>query len=145
MRPSYLYPDYPSGICVYCGELADTVDHLLPRQWSGDADRKRVPVVPACQECNSTLGAVFLPDVQDRRALVHAKYRQKYKKALTMLYRTEEGLDEFGPSLRHLIERMQAQHDAVMRRLAWPTDPTYDADAWAYAWTAEEPPAEAGG
>ena len=134
-QPAFLYPDYPPYLCVYCGETADTVDHLFPRGWSGDTTRKLVPVVPACRECNSTLQAIFLPSVEDRRAYIHRRYRVKYRRALQMLYRTEEGLAEFGPNLRLLISKLQDKHDAVMNRLNWPHDPNYDADAWADAWS----------
>lgn len=130
----FVYPDYPSGICVYCGELGDQMDHLLPRHFTGDALRKIVPVVPSCGECNSTLLDAYLPDVEARRELVHRRYRIKYRRRLTMLVRTEDGLAEMGPTLRAHVQRMQAQHEAILRRLAWPHDPNYDADAWASAW-----------
>lgn len=104
-------------------------------------------MVPACRECNSTLNDILLPDVFDRRAYVHARYQKKYKRVLSMLYRTEEGLLELGPTLRLVVSRMQDEHDAVMRRLMWPTDPEYDSDAWENAWHPrddERAPAEAG-
>ena len=130
----YVHPDYQSGVCVYCGELGDTVDHLLPRNYTGDSDRKRVPVVPACQECNSTLGSNFIPDVQDRRDFVHRKYKAKYSKYLKIVWYAESDLDQFGPTLRAMLARGIEEHQRVMSRLSWPESPTYDADAWAGAW-----------
>jgi ribosomal protein L34E len=130
----YVYPDYESGTCVYCGEMSDTVDHLLPVTWTGKSARKRVPVVPACQECNSTLGAIYLPSVEERRMEVHRKYKRKYRKVLTMTVLTEEGLDSFGPNIRLMVNKLHKEHYRTMRRLAWPLTATYDLDAWENAW-----------
>lgn len=130
----FLYPDYPSGVCVYCGAIGDQMDHLLPRSLTGDTLRRLVPVVPSCQECNVTLSDAYIPDVADRRDYVHRRYRIKYRRRLRMLVRTEEGLSEMGPTLRSHVSRMQQEHEAIQRRLAWPYDPNYDANAWAAAW-----------
>lgn len=137
VRLTFVYPDYPSGICVYCGEYADQMDHLLPRAYTGESLRRRVPVVPACGECNRTLSDAFIPDVQERRDLVHRRYMVKYRKRLKMLVRTADGLDELGPTLRGHIQRMQSEHESVMRRLQWPIEVDYDAKAWQHAWERE--------
>tara|TARA_R110000822_G_scaffold23288_4_gene72217 strand:- start:8029 stop:8526 length:498 start_codon:yes stop_codon:yes gene_type:complete len=130
----YIYPDYPDGYCVYCGEIADTKDHLLPRGFTGEADRLRVPTVPACVECNSTLNAIHMPDVMDRREFLHKKYRTKYKSLLKVVWHGEEDLLDFGPYLRAAIMQRMEDHVILMRRLSWPSSPIYDADAWAGAW-----------
>ena len=122
---------------MYCGETATTKDHLIPRGYSGDADRLRVPTVPSCVECNSTLGDIYLPDVMERREIVHQKYKTKYKGLLKVIWYGEEDLLEFGPQLRSVIMLRMEQHITLMRRLSWPLDPTYDADAWGGAWEQE--------
>lgn len=135
---TYVYPDYPSGICVYCGELADTVDHLLPKGFTGEADRKRVPVVPSCRECNSTLNDKYIPDVVDRREYVHSKYRTKYRRDLRAVQWGESDMAEFGPGIRLAIVRSQDAHSRAMQRLSWPHRPDYDYDAWRHAWESPE-------
>ena len=135
---NYIHPDYPSDDCVYCGELASTRDHLLPRNFTGNADRLRVPVVPACNECNSTLNQVHIPDVMERREYLQNKYRTKYKSFLKVIWYGEVDLLEFGPQLRYMILKRMSQHITVMARLSWPRNPTYDADAWAGAWEEEQ-------
>lgn len=132
-----VHPDYPSGICVYCGELGDTVDHLLPRTWTGYGTRRRVPIVPACRECNSTLSDKFITDVIERRSFVQSALRQKYRKYLRVVLWSVDDLLEMGPALRLVIVGQMAHHERLMARLSWPVDPTYDADAWSCAW--EEP------
>lgn len=131
---NYVHPDYPAGVCVYCGETGNTVDHLLPRGFTGEADRLRVPVVPACGECNSTLGDVYMPDVMERREYVQDKYRVKYKKYKKVVYWGESDLKEFGPQLRTVLRKQMAEHTRLISRLSWPKNPTYDADAWGGAW-----------
>jgi 5-methylcytosine-specific restriction endonuclease McrA len=36
--------------CTYCGELAETVDHIVPRSNGGTNDRQNL--APACNRCN---------------------------------------------------------------------------------------------
>ena len=129
-----LHADYRSGECVYCGETADTMDHLLPRGWTGDALRKRVPVVPACRECNSTLGDRLIPEVQERRHYVHNRYRSKYRNRLRTVVLGSDDLAELGDGLRGAVIRQIAEHDRLMDRLSWPKSPTYDADALSGSW-----------
>jgi 5-methylcytosine-specific restriction endonuclease McrA len=44
-------------ICVYCGQEADTVDHVIPRRLGGnDSDDN---LVPSCKRCNLAKGGRF--------------------------------------------------------------------------------------
>jgi hypothetical protein len=131
---NYVHPDYPGSECVYCGETATSVDHLLPRGFTGEADRLRVPVVPACQECNSTLGAVFMPDIFDRREYVHHKMKIRYKKYMNIIQWGEYDLEQFGRQLRTMLLKQMAEADRLRARLSWPHKATYDSDAWGGAW-----------
>jgi hypothetical protein len=134
---NYVHPDYPGGVCVYCGETADSVDHLLPRGFTGDADRLRVPVVPACRECNSLLGDVYMPDIFDRRDYVHNKLKNKYKKYQNVMHWGESDLKAFGRQMRSMIVKQMREGDRLRARLSWPNKNNYDYDAWSGAW--EEP------
>ena len=40
------------GMCVYCGRIADTVDHLIPRLTGGPDSADNL--VPACKACNAS-------------------------------------------------------------------------------------------
>jgi|LakMenE18May11ns_1017448.scaffolds.fasta_scaffold9922471_1 hypothetical protein len=137
MAVAYRHPDYPADDCVYCGETADTQDHLLPRGYTGEAERKIVPVVPACRECNSTLNDIYMPDVIERRNYLHNKYRSKYRKFLTKVIWGPSDLEQFGPQIRTAIDRGMNQHYRILSRLAWPEDPTYDYKAWSACWDEE--------
>jgi len=41
--------------CIYCGDPADTIDHLIPRLANGPESADNL--VPACKTCNSSKGA----------------------------------------------------------------------------------------
>jgi len=41
--------------CHWCGEPADTADHLIPRAMGGESTPDNL--VPACRSCNSRRGA----------------------------------------------------------------------------------------
>lgn len=38
--------------CVYCGNHADTIDHVIPKAMQGEDTLDNL--VPACNRCNST-------------------------------------------------------------------------------------------
>ena len=135
MSVAYVYPDYPTEDCVYCGELATDKDHLLPRHWSGDSDRARVPVVPSCAECNRNfLRDTYEPDILSRRKICQDKIKNKYKASLKKILYADEDLRQFGPGLRTSIIQQIAKGDQTRRRLAWPETADYDHKAWKHAW-----------
>lgn len=117
---------YPPGVCVYCGLLADTRDHLLPRTWTGEATRKHVLTVPACQQCNSTIADRYLPSITARRRQAQQHIAHKYAALLKMPEWTSEDIAAMGKTLRSTIERGVFDRDLTRARLAWPEDPDYD-------------------
>ena len=38
--------------CHYCGDLADTRDHIRPRSQTSHGAQSQIPTVPACRDCN---------------------------------------------------------------------------------------------
>jgi len=55
IRPRILRRD--QNTCYYCGQFADTVDHIIPRRLGGnDADDN---LVAACRNCNFSKGGRF--------------------------------------------------------------------------------------
>lgn len=117
---------YPHRVCVYCGQIAGTRDHLVPRSISGETWRRSVLTVPACGECNSLIGAVALYSITERREYAHNRLRVKRAKILLTIEYTREELDEFGPGLRPAIVAAMVEKRKVLDRLRWPTDPAYD-------------------
>ena len=46
--------------CGYCGEMATSLDHIVPRFRSGSSNRNNL--VPACRSCNSNKGSQNMED-----------------------------------------------------------------------------------
>ncbi len=98
-------------LCIYCGAVWDQRDHLLPRNWSGDALRPLVPTVPACAECNRTISDFPSPIVSERAMLVAQRLRWKFRVELRIPDRTAEEFSEFGDSMRKsLMARQYGRH-----------------------------------
>jgi hypothetical protein len=123
--------DYPPYLCVYCGESAFTRDHLLPRTFTGQADRQFVLTVPACGQCNSILSDKMIFSINERRSFVHARLRQKRQAILRRFDYSAEDLEEFEGRLRDDIARGLEEKATLVRKLAWPIDPGFDRSALA--------------
>ncbi len=117
---------YPRNICIYCGRSAFTKDHLLPRDWTGEAQRHFVATVPACGTCNSILGRTLTWSITERRAIAHERLRKKFQKVLSQIDFTPEQVEEFGPGIRPDIIRGIENKKAVKEMLRFPEDPDYD-------------------
>lgn len=104
-------------LCVYCGWDADTVDHVLPRTWTGDAARRFVPTVPACLDCNVRIGDRFAPTLAERRQIVFESLERKHRKLLRVAPWSDDDLAELGPRLRHELECREALRRMVKYRL----------------------------
>ena len=117
---------YPYGVCVYCGRIAGSRDHLLPRNWTGDAKRAFVVTVPACGKCNTLLGNALTWSMTERRAIAHARLRHNMRRTLATKERSPEELAEFGSCLREYITSALSAKREVERMLSWPEDPHYD-------------------
>lgn len=101
-----IYPDCDCRFCFYCGELAVELDHCPPIA-SRPVDEllpKRLHykkwVVPACKECNRTLGAHRLPTLEDRLIFLGQIYNSRY---INIPYWSTEEIMELGDNLRNQI------------------------------------------
>lgn len=117
---------YPNGVCIYCGRGAGTRDHLVPRGISGETHRASVLTVPACAECNSTIGSAAVYSITGRRRIAHQGIRRRNRKKLRYQKLTEAELAEYGPGLRPALAMAGAEREQVEAMLAWPVDPEFD-------------------
>jgi hypothetical protein len=118
--------EYADGICVYCGVIAGTKDHLLPRTWTGEAVRKNVLTVPACGECNSFIGDRYASSITARRRMAHAAILKRKKRLIGMPAWTKAEIAELGPTLRSSVKKGIHDRKLTLARLAWPEDEDYD-------------------
>lgn len=118
---------YPRRVCIYCGRSAGTVDHLLPRQWSGEAKRTYVATVPACGTCNNALNDTLTWSITERRMICHYRLRRKFRKALSVVEYGPSDVAKFEGALRKEVLDGMARKRIIDAMLAWPEhDPGYD-------------------
>lgn len=84
-RPEY-GEGHPEKICCYCGELADTVDHVPSKVFLDEPYPENLPAVPCCRKCNELFSldeefiAVLLECVRSQTFDVERFKRGKVKK-----------------------------------------------------------------
>lgn len=105
------------GLCTYCGWDAESVDHLMPRTWTGEAARQFVTTVPACKDCNSRIGDQYAPTVAMRKSIAYESLERKHRKLLATRSWADDELEEFGTRLRHELEAREALRRIVKYRL----------------------------
>lgn len=101
--------------CVYCGNPADTKDHVSPRSLhrhlemfdaSTLEDDIAGALVPACRECNCILGNNPSWLLSNRIKACKQKFFRRHYKALTRVIWDEDEIEECGRSLRSAISAM---------------------------------------
>lgn len=107
-------------LCTYCGEPADTRDHIIP--WASQGSKKEKTfenqeLTSACLECNVLLGDKLFVTIPQRAAYLLKKIPQRYKKVLRQPEWTLEELKELGPSLRQSIEKVEIERLRLRRRI----------------------------
>ena len=122
---------YAKGVCIYCGDPAGGVDHLLPEPMTGRAMRAQVAVVPACADCNGRINDFPNPNVSERRRKAQLSIEKGVRLLLLGSDKSPEELDELGYALRTVAEKNMTRRVRVRDRLAWPgEDVFYDIRAW---------------
>lgn len=121
---------YRRGVCVYCGEGASGVDHLLPEPWTGKGVRHMVAVVPACASCNSRINDFPSPNIAERRRKAQVSIERKFKHLLLRPTKEAADLMELGHAMRSIAYKNNLLAERVRARLGWPLDPYYDLRAF---------------
>lgn len=129
--------------CEYCGDPADSKDHLYPSTWTGrrpGAMEGGGPWVWACRDCNVRLSDVGLHTVEERTAYVKDKLRVKHAKLLKLGWPDTGDFDELGPGLKQRRISRGLRYAQVTSRLAHPYRADWERDpvkvrlvtAWAH-------------
>lgn len=93
------------NLCTYCGDPADTRDHVPPISRVSDYEafglRREVYIkVPCCRECNSLAGDTLQDNILERAEFIKGKLARKYLHRVSLVEWDEDELDELGPILR---------------------------------------------
>lgn len=61
-------PRVSTGICAYCGDYADQMDHVIPRSFA----RRLHPnvTVQSCQPCNLAARDLVFPDFESKKRYI---------------------------------------------------------------------------
>lgn len=113
--------------CLYCGEVAEVRDHVLPLNRLEVMTPAEVMaasdlllLVPACRECNGWLNSQFFPTLDARQKAVQEHYVQKYRRILSMPDWSLDDLEELGPTLRRHVRAGLQQRERQRRRIVHP-------------------------
>ena len=107
--------------CVYCGELADTLEHCPPLILVGpeldDEFKESLILVPACHECNTALGDRYLLTLEHRAEWLVSFYKRKYKRFNRAVAWDEDEMDELTGNLKNFVRGCQTEYERIRTRL----------------------------
>jgi hypothetical protein len=111
----------PGEYCFYCGDNAESRDHLVPTSIRGAKDD--IPWVYSCQQCNSILGARWEPNPWKLREVVQERLLKKNTYLLGGQWHTESDLMEFGRGLRQQMAGKIIKRWDMLQRVSFPSKP----------------------
>lgn len=109
--------------CAYCGDLADTRDHVIPVHYAhkfktSSRFHKGDWLVPACLECNVTLGAKIILNVPERAEYLHERYLKKWNKTLKTPYWDDDDISTLTGNFKRRMIAYQNLQKNYYQRLA---------------------------
>ena len=121
-----------SDPCYYCGLTATSIDHVVSQKIlngamrSGDIDslielygHGRTMTVPACQQCNSILGATYDRTLADRKTRLKLRLRKKLANDLSMPDWSEAQQRELSPRLQQYVLQGLERRRIAQERIRW--------------------------
>lgn len=118
-------------LCYYCGQIANTVDHVIPKSTLIKLDSledsettlsilgRRKLTVPSCRECNCLLSDSIQESLTERKAYLKRKLRKRYARLLDMPRWEDEEVGELGCNLNQYIKMSINKKRLVRFRLEW--------------------------
>lgn len=88
--------------CSYCGSIYEIQrDHVIPNSFLRERRKFRGDwIIPACGECNNTLGDELIFNVPDRASYLLARYEKKYKKVINFPEWSDEELEDISNRMK---------------------------------------------
>jgi hypothetical protein len=111
-------------LCVYCGQPADTVDHVPPLNRIDDYESmglmdEQYLLVPSCRPCNSTAKDKLEEGILQRIEAVKDRLAVNLRKYLKRVEWDEEELDELGPNLLSAVKANHKKTEIAIARLEY--------------------------
>lgn len=104
--------------CTYCGDHAQSLDHVIPKTFEDTCSFARTKVVPCCHECNSLLGDAFVHCVGGRADYVRALITERHNKVLSMPDWDTDELEDMSDRMRASIMCAMRHKKAIQARLS---------------------------
>lgn len=123
MVPDYLFGC--RGICTYCGDTANSIDHVIPVSYfdgkivrSGSMNGRGVRTY-SCTDCNSNLSNKYFESFHDRCEYVNKRIAQRNRKILNLPVWSEEDFEELGKNIKARLAGKLNFKALVLERLRW--------------------------
>lgn len=127
----YLYEEpFGAGVCVYCGDSATTVDHIIPLSYIaslGDVlpENRRslqrgLKTVPACRDCNNRLHSFVGFSITEKRKELRRRLRTRFAKLIGEYDWEDSELEKMGHSLSSYIRSQEMRRRHLLARLHFP-------------------------
>ena len=116
---------FKTGICVYCGDIADTKDHIPSISWAYALGYDNMVKegaefikVSCCKTCNSVIGDRNLPTLSARKAFISEYWKKKGEKYKIPTWTIDE-LNELGKTLKSSVKDRSDSYEFIKRRIVW--------------------------
>jgi|DEB0MinimDraft_6_1074348.scaffolds.fasta_scaffold00249_8 hypothetical protein len=100
-------------VCFYCGERADTVDHVPPISVAPPITEMDRFKVPCCSDCNKRLGNSLQPNLKARAEHLLSKVEGEWG----IPVQSRRDLRQYGPNLRAYMLADKDAKKTNLRRL----------------------------
>lgn len=113
--------------CLYCGELPNSQDHVIPFSYYSIKERKpnagssEGVKVKACMECNSLLSNKYFSNIIDRIEDVKNSIYKRNRKVLKNKEWDDYDLDELNYTLKTKVLSVETKRRIAKRRIDWIT------------------------
>lgn len=115
--------------CYYCGDVADSIDHVIPRSLLARLDlatqvampRPYADTVPCCRDCNCRLNSSYQETLTERKLELKRRLRKRWGRLVQATPEwTEEQLADLADGyFKDAIIAQLALREHVLRRLRW--------------------------
>lgn len=113
-----------SILCVYCGDIASTRDHIMPLS-SFHADRDTAKnihnirgwkTVPACESCNTFASMTITSSFSERKRVILERFKYKYRKEIKAKACNDDEIKELSGMLKKMVIKSIKYDNAIKSR-----------------------------
>lgn len=114
--------------CVYCGDWANTLDHIIPISYLNSNKRNKVSnlycdsenIVESCTECNCIANDRVFDSIEEKRAYIQNRLSIKYSRLLKLPLWTKEEIKEMGWKFRNELKISALAKKWITNRINYP-------------------------